>query len=161
MEILRKFLQHLSAALFCFILIILAAAVFWRYVLNDSIIWAEELIRIAFIWMFFLAMPEVSRSGTHLALDLLPTSLRGGPKKALCLFIEAVNLSFLAILLYYSIKMAAINMTQKTPALLIPYGFLYLAISIGCVLMILATCQRIYQVATDTVPGKPAEEVME
>lgn len=144
MQVLRKCIYHTTAGLFCGILVLLGFAVFSRYVLNDSITWAEEVIRFAFIWMFFLAMGEVSRTGTHLALDLVPSLIHGAPKKILSVFIELANIAFLSVLAYYTWRVAMINMTQKSPALLIPYGYIYMAIPVGSVIMSLFGLQRIH-----------------
>jgi len=161
MEAIRKAIYHVSAALFCFILLVLGTAVVARYVFNDSIIWAEELMRFAFIWMFFLSMAEVSRNGAHLALDLVPSLLKGRVRRGVDIVIELANIAFLAVLLYYSVRVSFYNMGQKSPALLLPYGYIYFAIPVGCVLMILFSCQRIYWHVTGTLPELPKEEVME
>ena len=163
MEAIRKFIFHASAALFCVILAILGISVIARYFFNDSLIWAEEVMRFLFIWMFFLSMAEISRNGAHLALDLIPSLLTGKPRRAIGIVIEIFNIIFLAFLLYYSFRVSLYNMRQNSPALLIPYGYIYFAIPVGCVLMLLFSCQRIYWLATDTLPATPgpAEEVME
>lgn len=161
MEAIRRVIYHFSAATFCFILIILGMAVFARYVLNDSIIWAEEMMSFAFIWMFFLSMAEVSRNGAHLALDLVPSLLKGWPRRIIDTVVELANISFLVVLLYYSFRVSVYNMGQRSPAMLIPYGYIYFAIPVGCVLMILFSCQRIYWHVTGTVPDLPKQEEME
>ncbi len=143
MDMLRKSIYHISAALFCVILILLGVSVFSRYALNNSITWSEELIRFGFIWMFFLSMGEVSRTGSHLALDLLPSLLRGKARKALGVLIETLNIVFLAIMIRYGWNVALANMAQASPALLIPYGAVYMAIPTGGVIMALFSLQRI------------------
>lgn len=161
MEVIRKIIFNVSAGLFCVILFILGIAVVARYVFNDSIIWAEELMRFLFIWMFFLSMAEVSRNGAHLALDLVPSLLKGKPRRAICVVIEVANIVFLAILLYYSVRVSLYNMRQNSPALLIPYGYIYFAIPVGCVLMGMFSLKRIHWLVTDTLPREQPEEVME
>ena len=153
MEVLRKVIYHSTAAIFCGILALLGLSVFSRYILNDSLVWAEEIIRFAFIWMFFLAMGEVSRTGTHLALDLIPGLIKGAPKKALNIFIETANILFLLILAHYTWRVAWINMGQKSPALLIPYGYIYMAIPVGSLLMSLFCVQRIVLMLTGKLPA--------
>jgi TRAP-type C4-dicarboxylate transport system permease small subunit len=159
MELIRKFIFHSSAALFIVILAILGASVVARYALNDSIVWAEELMRFLFIWMFFLSMAEVSRNGAHLALDLFPSLLPPKPRRVVNILIEIISIAFLAVLCWYAVQVAVYNMRQNSPALLIPYGYIYFAIPVGCVLMILFSCQRIRWLATDTVPqaARPEE----
>lgn len=143
MEALRKFIYHTTAGLFCAILMLIGYAVVSRYILNDSSTWVEEMIRFGFIWMFFLGMGEVTRTGSHLALDMLPGFLTGKTRKALDILIEVANIAFFSIMVWYSWRVALINMKQKTPALLIPYGWIYMAIPVGGAIMILFAAQRI------------------
>ncbi len=161
MQVLRRILHHATAFIFLVILLVLGASVFWRYALNNSIVWAEEFIRFAFIWMFFLAMPELSRRGAHLALDLLPSMLHGLPYRLLGLFIETCNMAFLLVSAYYSARMSIINMNQKTASLLIPYGTMYLAITIGSVLMALCTAERMHGLATGAISQAPVEKELD
>lgn len=63
---MKKFssiLVDISAGLFVFCVILAFVGVIFRKVLNNSIIWSEEVIRYTFIWLFFLAMPEITRYG--------------------------------------------------------------------------------------------------
>ena len=145
---LQKFIYHVSAAIFCSILILLGISVFCRYILNNSITWSEELIRFGFIWMFFLSMGEATRTGSHLALDLIPSLLHGKIKKVFYCLIEAANIIFFLILIFYSYRVAMANMSQASPALLIPYGYIYMAIPAGGVLMTIFSLSRIKRIIT-------------
>lgn len=154
MRVLQQTLKHISAFLFAAILLLAFASVFCRYVLNNSIVWSEEVIRYAFIWMFFLSMPEVTRSGSHIALDLLPEHLHGKQRKLLDLAIEVINNVFLVVIIYYGVKITSVNMAQSSPALRIPYGTIYAAIPAGGLLMLLFSVQRMIGL----VKSKPEQE---
>lgn len=43
-------------------LVIMVVQVFFRYVLNDSIVWAEELSTFMMMWVAFLVAPVLYRS---------------------------------------------------------------------------------------------------
>ena len=45
--------------------LVVSAQVVIRYVFNDSLDWADEVSRIAFVWTIFLAIPLGIRDGTH------------------------------------------------------------------------------------------------
>src|SRR5215475_14593101 len=49
----------------------LCAQVFWRYALNDSLIWPEEVARYAFIWVSCLGMSVGVRRGDLITVDVL------------------------------------------------------------------------------------------
>ncbi len=154
MRVLQQTLKHIAAFLFAAILLLAFISVFCRYVLNNSIVWSEEIIRYAFIWMFFLCMPEATRTGAHIALDLFPNRFKGKARQRLDVIIEIINDVFLAVIIYFGIQITAINMAQSSPALRIPYGAIYAAIPIGGLLMLIFSVRRIIGI----IKAKPAKE---
>jgi TRAP-type C4-dicarboxylate transport system permease small subunit len=58
-------------------LLVVAAQVFARYVLNSSIGWADEVSRLLFVWAIFLAIPIGIRRGAHIGIELLTARLPG------------------------------------------------------------------------------------
>jgi len=151
---LAKFLTHIGSFIFAVILLLASVSVFFRYILNDSIVWAEEVMRYAFIWMFFLCTPEATRTGMHICLDVLPSNLHGKARDYLYVLIEIINDLFLVIVVYFGIKISLINMAQASPALEIPYGCIYFALPTGSVLMLIFSIHRIHSIIT----GKMVEE---
>ena len=154
MNHLAKFLKHIGAFIFAVILLLAFVSVFFRYVLNNSIVWSEEVIRFAFIWMFFLCMPEATRTGMHICLDVVPSHVKGKAKIFVDILIEVINNAFLFIVVFYGIRLSLINMIQTSPALRIPYGLIFFALPTGAVLMIIFSIHRIYRILTN----KAAEE---
>ena len=55
--------------------LVILVQVFFRYVLNNSFPWSEELARYLMVWMTFLTLPVVSRLGQHAALEIILGSL--------------------------------------------------------------------------------------
>jgi TRAP-type C4-dicarboxylate transport system permease small subunit len=54
---------------------VVSAQVALRYGLNQSIDWADEVGRLAFVWSIFLAIPLGVRDGAHIGIDLLVDKL--------------------------------------------------------------------------------------
>jgi len=44
------------------------AAVFFRYVLSDPLIWTEEFIVIVFTWMLFIGLSSAFRQRMHISM---------------------------------------------------------------------------------------------
>lgn len=154
MKAIRTLIKYTSVLAFMFVLALAFCAVFFRYVLNNSIVWAEEIIRYVCIWVFFLTMCESTRNGAHLALDILPGAVHGRGKAVLSIVIEAVSLAFDAVLIWYGFQLAVVNLAQKSPALHIPYGWVYLAIPVGAALMALFGLQRMVRAAREVKEGR-------
>ncbi len=53
------------------IAVIVAAGVFYRYVLNDSLSWSEELAKYALLWLVFLGSPIALRLGGHPNIEIV------------------------------------------------------------------------------------------
>ena len=122
------------------------AAVFSRYVLNDSIIWAEELARYLFIWVAFLGSALALKNGAHIGLDLIISSLPPTVKTVVEGLITILIGVFLAFVITASVTVVEITMGNTSSALGIPMGMVYLAIPVGCSLMFLSSCRKLLQI---------------
>ncbi len=54
--------------------------VFFRYVLNNSIVWAEEVLRYLMMWAVLVGAGLAARDDQHVCMDVLQTSLKRWPK---------------------------------------------------------------------------------
>lgn len=153
MKLLRTAIKYISVIAFMLVLALTFIAVCCRYILNNSIIWAEEVIRYASIWIFFLTMCESTRVGGHLALDIVPGLVHRRAKSALKILIELISLIFDVVLIRYGAELAIINMSQSSPALHIPYGCIYAAIPVGAILMGIFGIRRIIEFVKEFKEG--------
>ena len=67
LEIFRYSTMFMVVVIAC----VIAAGVFFRYVLNDSLSWSEELAKYAMLWMVFLGAPIALRTGGHPNIEIL------------------------------------------------------------------------------------------
>ena len=123
----------------------MCAQVFWRYVLNDSLIWPEEVSRYAFIWVSCLGMSVGVRRGDLIAIDVL---WAGRPKRAR-LFISIVarvlTIPLLIVFAWEGWVLIDVVAGQRAAATNVPVWWVYLALPISSVfaaLFILETLAR-------------------
>jgi TRAP-type C4-dicarboxylate transport system permease small subunit len=121
---------------FAVLVVIVAVAVFSRYVLNDSIVWAEELARYLFIWITFLGGGLGVGRNIHVGVDSLTELLPSYLRKLVELAIEIVVAVFLIALLAISAEFARFGMTANALLLPIPIGWVYLAVPAGTFVML-------------------------
>ncbi|MCK9241566.1 TRAP transporter small permease [Desulfocurvus sp.] len=101
---------------------VIAAQVFWRYALNDSLFWSEELGRILLVWLTFTGATVAYRRGAHLGVDSLARRL---PRRARALADAGANLACLglfAAMTAYGWGYVRLLAGQSTPALGWPAG---------------------------------------
>lgn len=56
------------------------AMVFWRYALNNSIVWAEEILRYIMIWGVLVGAGLTTREDQHVSMDILQGAFARWPK---------------------------------------------------------------------------------
>ncbi len=130
-----------------------------RYTTGDSIFWAEEVARHMMIWVTFLGAGLVMRTGGHVAIDNLHTAV--GTKAARMLRgLVAVGIAlFCVFMAVASSDYVWRTRFQTTAATDIPISFIYAAMPVGFVLVLvhLAFIARRYVVQGEYV----AEEEMD
>jgi TRAP-type transport system small permease protein len=112
------------------------ANVVLRYGFGVSLAWAEEVSRYLMIWLAFLAAGLALREGAHIAVDTLPEALPEGPARALRAAIVLAMAGFLGLLVWLGWEYALFAWTQRTPVLRMSAGMVYLAVPVGCALML-------------------------
>ena len=116
---------------------VVAAQVFFRYVLNHSLFWSEELARYILVWLTFLGASVAYRRGTHPRIDLFVSrfGLRGA--RAMHVGAHLVAGAFFSMLVIYGAQFAYFVRLQISPALQIPKWIVMLVLPISGVVMIL------------------------
>lgn len=108
-----------------------------RYFFEASFSWTEEAARYAFIWMSMMGASLAARHGSNAAIDLTGDMLCGSGKYFHQIIIQG-SIIFVSLLIgYYGIQMISVMMVRSSAALGIPMGYVYCAIPIGCLGMII------------------------
>jgi len=123
--------------------VVVFLGVFSRYGLNDPWQWTEEAARIAFLWVVFLGASVGVRRGLHFRFTLLLDNLRPAWKRPLELFANLWVIFFAGVMAVKGLSFALLNFAQLTPTLVIPWGWVYIAVPLGGVLMILYALEHL------------------
>jgi TRAP-type C4-dicarboxylate transport system permease small subunit len=107
--------------------------VFFRYVLNNSLPWPEEVARLGFVWVVFLGMALAIHRDAHLRIDLVDR-LSGALSATVSVGFRVVMVAAAcAALAHHGLELVSRAM-GATPALRIPISYLYGAVPAGAIL---------------------------
>jgi TRAP-type C4-dicarboxylate transport system permease small subunit len=123
--------------------IIIAAQVFCRYVLNFSPHWTEELTLIIMIYSGFLGAAVAYKKRLHINLQFFLMNLPIKYRQKAYFFIDCVLLVFSVYSIYYGWQLTTKTMNQINPALGWPVGTSYIAIPISGVVFLIFTIEKI------------------
>ena len=109
-----------------------------RYLFSSTPRWAEELPRLALVWLTFVGAISGFVRGSHFRAGLLdliamPPMLRRG----LAVLAWLASFVFLAVFILTGWKLTAITWSHQTTALSLPVGLFYLSLPVCCGLALL------------------------
>jgi len=108
--------------------------VFFRYVLNESLFWAEELVRGAMLWGVMLSSALVAASRAHIRIEVLELMLPPAGRRILNWITNALTLAFILTLFWAGIELMDRTWFQHSPLLDVPKWTVYMAIPVGAAL---------------------------
>ena len=108
-----------------------------RYLTSNSLEWAEEVSRHMMIWLTFLGAGPVLRYGGHIAVENLQDALPTKGGIALRAVVAALLFAFFGFMVWYGWLYMERTMFQLTAVTQIPFAYIYSAMLIGGVLLII------------------------
>jgi TRAP-type C4-dicarboxylate transport system permease small subunit len=113
------------------ILCIMTLGVFFRYVLNNSLSWSEELSRYGLIYATFIGAAFACKRGTHIRVAVLDELVPEGWRRGLKILQEGITLLLLIYLTYLAVRITGVLHGTKSTAMLLPMSLIYVAVVIG------------------------------
>ncbi len=135
LEYLEKTLKFLVITAIGLMLCIVFLQVITRYAFNFTPSFAEELSRYLFVWIVFLSLPLVAKTGGHMAIETLTSRISGSKLKTCRVIADIFTIAFLLIMTWHGVKMVQLAHFQTSPAMVIPMSYVYSVIPFGCAVM--------------------------
>lgn len=145
MNFFEKILKALVITANGLMLLLVFGQVITRYCFSYTPEWGEELSRYLFVWVVFLSMPLVAKSGGHMAIETITSRLHGNTLRLFRLLAHIFTAVFLAAMVYNGYMLCDRASFQTSPAMQVPMSWVYSVIPFGCAVMLLYTLQSFIQ----------------
>ena len=136
------FMDNLNCSIYLLLIIVGILQVFFRYVLNYSLSWTEEIGRYSFVWLTFVGAALCVRKNSHIGLDIFTNGLSKRNQFFLQIFVYIVTMGFLLFLIYQGLLITQKTTRQVSAALHIPMAVFYFSIPLGAFLMFINTLRN-------------------
>jgi len=156
-----KFLNFIIVVMFSCMSIAVFIQIIFRYLLHKPIYWSEEFPRFILIWLTFLGSAIAMKNHSHLSISLLTDRLFVQKRIWVQFFANLLSLSFISILVWGGIIITNLTMSNRTAALQMPTGLVYLAVPVGGVLMIIYLLKntiKLFKKNNNKIKGKEEEK---
>jgi len=150
MKSLFKILDNLDGyvAVFalCTTIILLSLQVFFRYVLNASLTWSEEISRFTYVWFVYLGVSIATRSKEHVRVLVHLKYFFPAFYRKILVFADGIWLCYSVLLLWESIKFikSMFRFQYLSPVLSVSMVWVYMIIPLVFILMIVRLVQVHY-----------------
>jgi TRAP-type transport system small permease protein len=124
-------------------MVLICANAFGRYVLLKPIIWAEEVLGYALVWIVYLGAVLVTWDQNHLKMDLLSKMLTGWPRRVCDISAVVLFIAAGVLIIYQSITSIA-SFTHTSLVAGIPMSWLHMIVPASFALMILCVLARAF-----------------
>jgi TRAP-type C4-dicarboxylate transport system permease small subunit len=142
-------IRLISSYLMILITLITVVHVFFRYVLNEPIIWSEEFSMILLIWFGFLAISSEVYLGGHMTISIAYDHFPKPLKKICDVLKNVIITAFSALMTIYVIRVASVIGTKRLPISNLPKVIIYIPVAACAIIMtiygILLTIQVIIE----------------
>jgi TRAP-type transport system small permease protein len=145
-----------AVALFSAMVVVTTLGVFFRYVLNNALPWAEEADRYLFIWLSFVGASITMRHKAHIAVDLLVRYVRPNLRGYFALLSQVCVLVFLGAVFWASLPVIELTSETRATATDIPMSWVYLAVPTGCILIGVESLRLMARAWAEMRQGKEA-----
>lgn len=141
--------------------VLIAAQVFWRYVLNDSIVWTEPASVMIMGWFIFLGAAVGIREGFHLSFDVLLFVLPDRVKRILHTLSDIAVTAFGGGMVWLGWQLAERTAGNTLPSLGVSGAFDFIPIIAGGLLIVLFSLERILRRAVGLRTARFGDDPLE
>lgn len=110
---------------------VLILQVFFRYVMNDSLDWGNDVPRLTFIMVVLMSIPLAFRYNAHVGMDFDLTKLKFISKAAVNRFNAVFMLILFGVVAWYAAQLATKTWDQMMPGLNVSVGTFYVSLAVG------------------------------
>lgn len=113
------------------------AHVFYRYVLNNSLSWSEELLKILLVCFCLLSATIIAIRREHVSIVIFKKKFPKKVEHYIDLVVQFIMFASSIVICILGVRMMINAGVRRTPALKVPYALTYLSVSVSFGIMAL------------------------
>lgn len=134
---MAKVIEILVGLIFLLLTIVVVVEIFSRYVLGNSIRGSFELARYLVIWLCYLGTSQGIRRAELINISFVKNALPPKVAEAVTMITMLFMAGFLILVIRYGSEVVYSVIPQISPSLNISMAYPYLALPVGCFLMLI------------------------
>ena len=137
-----NFEEYLVMFLMLVMIITAFAQVIFRFVIQMSLDWSEELARYAFLWCMFISAGMAVKHRRHIKVEFIMEMLPKKVRLGFEIISDLIWMAFCLLLVKDGIGLLEFVKTQVSPSMEVPFKYIYTSLPVGAALMFLRLVQQ-------------------
>ena len=137
-----NFEEYLVMFLMSVMIITAFAQVIFRFVIQMSLDWSEELARYAFLWCMFISAGMAVKHRRHIKVEFIMEMLPKKVRLGFEIISDLIWMAFCLLLVKDGIGLLEFVKTQVSPSMEVPFKYIYTSLPVGAALMFLRLVQQ-------------------
>lgn len=113
----NRFIDSLAACILLLLAGTVAIQIFFRYILNQPLFWPYEAALFFFVWLIWIGGATGMRDERQIRVDFFEQFFPEKLKKGVTLFNSVISILFMVLVVYYGVKVTAIQANAEYDAL--------------------------------------------
>ena len=135
--------RNLAGLLLVAMLLVVVLQIVFRYVLNDSLIWSEEIAKAMMVWTAFLVAPWAYRVGANVRIELFITEMPPLFKNLLTLALNLMVFWIIVVFFWESIGFWQRGLMVRADSLPIQVAWFYSIVPVVFSMMVLVGAEQL------------------
>lgn len=131
LEVVFEIMKVLLIVILVSMVGILMAHIIFRYVLNNSLTWSEELLKILLVWFGMMSVAVLAARREHVAIVVFKTHMPKKVQDILTKLTQFIIVCICVLMVVIGVQYCMKAGFRLTPALRIPYFWAYSAVPVA------------------------------
>ncbi|AZO93365.1 TRAP transporter small permease [Halocella sp. SP3-1] len=132
-----ELINLIISLLFIAMFIVIIIGVWKRYVINNPWFGAEEAARYLMVYLVFIGICSAYNKNRHPSLTFVINRFSPAFRRVWFIIIDLIIFVLLIYMFKYGMEKTVMAVYSKTPALRLPFNWIFISIPIGSVLMMI------------------------
>lgn len=139
---INSLVEWIVSVMLVIMVIVVFLQVIFRFIIQSSLSWSEEMARYLLVWISFLGASIGVKKKAHIGVEAVTMFLPDKIKKIVALIANLSAMVFFIVIIVWGYKILSIVSNQVSPAMEIPMSIPYSALSTSGVLMLLYSIEN-------------------
>jgi TRAP-type C4-dicarboxylate transport system permease small subunit len=145
-DVMDKMVVSFTSLLLFLMFLLAVIAIFFRYVLQNPLVWSSDILVPCFVWVALLGISVAARSSSHVIIDSFIKILSEKNRRQIAVATQLITACFCAFLVIVGFKVTLAAADSRWGVLQLPSAYIYIAFPVSFFLIFSYVVDDIFRI---------------